>query len=198
MSMGVDVILTVPHSVCLYRDYARLDHMCDLAAATAANEIKRLLERRHIKSIIVPATINRRFDDLNRISSRIHRVDFRETIDELIKKNKGTLKLVLDVHSYNADYEAWEDYEIAVLDDRKLDRKLESYHMVDWLRKNGVTATLVQGIDNDIQDEMHEKGIESYLIEFNESLLNEEGQASNVLTNIASLVAQRIKQHLEE
>lgn len=191
------VFLTAPHSACEDLDLKKIEHMCDLVASAALYAIKAALSREKIPVWTIYADVNRRRLDLNRIASR-NSSQFREGIRSAVHESGGNLKILLDIHSFNSDYLPWEGYEVAILDDRKLSRKLESYNMVTWLEQHGVAVKYVQGISNDIQDEMHlmqdethPQGIESFLIEFNESLAGRTRfEPSSRMTQIATWISE--------
>jgi hypothetical protein len=186
----MEIILTVPHSVCYSRDLAHLDHLCDHAALVAAYEIKSNLDALGVKTWLEPADMNRRRLDLNRLESR-HTTGFRQRIRDRIEGSRKTLKMVLDIHSYPEQYDQWSNYDIAILEDRKPMDGLPAASMHKWLGKNKITSTYVQGVNNDIQDEVHELGFESFLIEFNEGMLNDDDPStpSREISRISLLIA---------
>jgi len=194
----MEVIITVPHGpACNDDDLAKVTHLCDLAAYPAALLIQERLSSRGVNSFVLPADVNRRVVDLNRSPSRSSsKTGFRRKLRELLKTNMGTVKLVLDVHSFPAHYDQWTGHDIVLLEDRQNMEGLPVASLRDYLISTRVNASLFRGEHNDIQDEMHELGYESFLVEFNEDLLNEDASGlMNATSDVSDWVYNFVAKH---
>ncbi len=179
------ILLTVPHSVCpefdsndLNSDSNDLDtesenseHPCDFKAEEMALILKDNLESRgHHVNLELSDTF-RAICDLNRRSCR--ETGFRKRI----RKNSSRDTLILDVHSYPGSDETYGQFEFVILDPSgpssaqlQILRSGMSYLLWIYLLSKGINVGLLQGKDNDIQDEARELGFICLLLEFNEDL----------------------------
>lgn len=160
------ILLTCPHAYCgnnsIDRNYFESEHFCDLIAEDMTNELYTKLSKNNQVDIEIGKTA-RPECDLNRIQCR--NTSFRRKISQKMQN----FDLILDIHSYpsNSEYGA---YQAVILEDRPLSRDLSSYSLYQYLISNGINVGLLQGRGNDIEDESHEKGIDSFLIEFDEDM----------------------------
>lgn len=150
------ILLTVPHAYC--DELLIYGHYCDPIAEEMAKKISR-----KIPVDLEIGDIPRPVCDLNRIACRI--TDFRRRISRKIKN----FDLILDIHSYPSDSE-YGPWDITILEDRQPNLNLTSYSLYKYLQSFGINVGLIYGKDNDIIDEANEKGVDAFLIEFNESL----------------------------
>lgn len=155
------IILTVPHAAC---DNVGA-HPCDSGAPRAAAFLQEALAQKDVQ--ILTGDTPRSVCDLNRIECR-QDTAFRQRLSALRPD------LVLDIHSYPGwplESSSFTPYEIVVLlDGGHAASASLSNRIVGKLVQAGVRAAKLEGIRNDIQDEFHERGIPSTLLEFNESL----------------------------
>lgn len=147
------VVITVPHAYCpVPCSYERL---CDCKAKHWATQLSAKLEEAGIAVQLLAATTPRSKGDFNRIWTRNspYRQSVRHALD--------TARLVLDIHSYPRL--PWPEYDAIVLDDRWPQPR----SLLEFSAATGLPAD-IRGANNDIQDEAHARGIEAFLIEFNE------------------------------
>lgn len=90
--------------------------------------------------------------------------------------------LVLDIHSYPTPH--WSGHNAVVLDDRRPPPQ----SLLSFSAATGI-AVDVRGQGNDIQDEAHARGIEAFLIEFNEQ--GDVTKQTQMIDNIVAWVKQR-------
>lgn len=166
----MSVLLTVPHCLCLYE--GNKNHLCDSIALKAAKNINK-----NNGFTLIKGNISRDKCDLNRINCRD--TYFRKEIMNLIDKYK--IKWVIDIHSFPEVF--LNNFEIYILDDYTEEKTNYCVDFYKYILKNNVNCGYFQGIDNDIMDQTREKGVKSFLIEFNESL------SKNRLNEICSVVA---------
>lgn len=183
---SIFVILTVPHATCTTTSH--INHSCDFAALSAANELSKALENVGIESLVLAGDINRGITDLNRMVSR-YTTDFREAVRAEVRRRSSKREIfVLDVHSYPQNSK-WGLYPIVFLyAGGRVPKWADSMGMaiISELQKP-ITILDNLGQINDIQDEMHSLGVKAILLEFNESNPRE------VLLRIARSIAQSLR-----
>lgn len=156
------IVLTVPHATNTRNQQCTVRDTCDSFALSGASILQTELELNGFQTELIVGNINRLELDLNRIGSRFSAL-FRQKIRDATKEKDV---FVLDVHSFPPDYQwssGMENNNVIVLFDFEKDIN----NIVPIQRLGGIKV--VPGAQNDIMDEMLEKGIPSFLIEFNES-----------------------------
>lgn len=167
------ILLTVPHAVCTNELIQQ--HFCDPIAEKMAVTLYQKLSKRNFVDLEV-GNVPRPSCDLNRRTCR--GTAFRREISRKMR----SFDIVLDIHSYPNDsqYGPWD---IVILEDRPFNENLSSVSLYEYLRSFGVNVGLLLGKDNDITDECSEKGVDAFLIEFNESL---DGSYNDYLATLIS------------
>jgi hypothetical protein len=156
------IILTVPHATNTQNQQCTVRDTCDSFALSAASILQTEFELNGFQTELIVGNINRLELDLNRIGSRFSAL-FRQKIRAAIAEKDDIF--VLDVHSFPPDYQ-WSNKigeNVIVLFDFEKDIS----NVVPIQRLNGIKV--IPGAQNDIMDEMLEKGIPSFLIELNEN-----------------------------
>src|SRR5271154_3725822 len=180
MENDIVFLVTVPHGGC--NSNTAFKRTCDRRAIEAAEMIKKTMESFYRESLYNKTlfyeneTIERSDYDLNRKWSRGN--PWRVELREVMQKNKKSLMLVLDVHSFPQEHFK-KGCRIAILDDVPVNtntkefgryasicfQKLSYAFNRDKIRP---FVRLMNGITNDIQDQTQSLGIQSFLIEFAE------------------------------
>lgn len=165
------ILLTVPHAICPGNDEndENDEHPCDFKAEEMALILKDNLEfKGHQVNLELGDTL-RAICDLNR--KRCRKTKFRQRIREefLDSNDSNNRNLLLDVHSYPDSDETYGQFEFVILDAQILKSEI-SYYLWIYLLSKGINVGLLQGKDNDIQDESREFGFATVLLEFNEDL----------------------------
>jgi hypothetical protein len=147
------VVVTAPHGYC--PTPCSQQRQCDCVAALWASKLNKKLQEAGVASTLLIPLTPRSEGDFNRIWTRDS--PYRQQLTKAME----TAWLVLDIHSYPPPH--WEGYNAIVLDDRRS----PPASLLDFSIVTKITID-VRGQGNDIQDEAHSRGIEAFLIEFNE------------------------------
>jgi hypothetical protein len=147
------VVITAPHAVC--PQPCADGRQCDCAAELWARKLFQKLQDANILSTLLIPLTPRAEGDFNRYWTRD--TPYRRTLTAAMQSSW----LVLDIHSYPPPH--WEGYDAVILDDRRP----APTSLLSFSQTSGIPADL-RGQGNDIQDEAHARGIEAFLIEFNE------------------------------
>lgn len=185
------VVLTAPHAYCVNDRKEEKYHLCDKAAGDAADLLEKHLISRGFKVKKFVSTEHRDKDnDMNRKYTRDR--EYRLNITEYLKTHKGQIIMLLDVHSYPGHLQYYGEFDAYLLDDTKYENhSFSSSLLFKFLVDSGFKSKILQGIQNDIQDQAISEGIESTLIEFNEDLLKNPEK----FNAIAKTVAYAIKEN---
>ncbi len=163
------VVVTVPHAQCPPIAIPT-SHPCDLLAPQAARCLWLKQEKIDVHRPFF-GTIPRTECDLNRVQCR--NTSYRKRVREFVLENQESTVFVLDIHSYPPDTNEWTSYELVVLDDSTTKPRDYSFAFVDFMKDSGIPILLGKGKGNDILVEMRGLGQRSFLLEFNESLMND-------------------------
>lgn len=147
------VVITAPHGYCPIP--CSQQRQCDCVAALWASKLNKKLQAAGVASTLLIPLTPRSEGDLNRIWTRDS--PYRQQLTKAME----SAWLVLDIHSYPPPH--WEGHNAIVLDDRWPPPQ----SLLQFSTATGIAAD-VRGQGNDIQDEAHGRGIEAFLIEFNE------------------------------
>ena len=171
----MNIILTVPHAIAINNQRCKEHRYCDSLAIDAANIIQKTFVQHGIPSIILLGDINRSKIDLNRLESR-NKTVFRD----ILRKSINNKSIVIDIHSFpNTEQWGFADPQKAIF---LYDADIQKSPLAQIISKSN---KLLKGINNDIQDEMHELGLESILLEVNENYLE---YVSVVATQLVSAI----------
>ena len=161
------VVLTLPHA---HDDGINDGHDTDWKCVEAAMRVAGHLHDNGIDADIIKGDKDRDFIDLNREESQL--TDFHKSLDKLLDKNP---LLLLDIHSYPADYPVWGGYDVVLFangpvhDDKDNEDALD---LAKHIRGNAPGAKVLIDTADWRKHFIHNKGlmrgIESHLIEFNE------------------------------
>lgn len=185
------IILTIPHAKCRFPDIKGPENCDKVAKEMGELLFYKLKEITTVKKFVSDeyrenCDYNRYFcKKFSNKKSRTYDANpndnkpgFRERITNEVKKYQGDYRIfVLDVHSYHVS-------KFGNSTMRKKVKKLDIYFLNnnytskiadncnDFLEKKGIKTKVYLGKigQNDIMDEMNDKGIENFLIEFNEDL----------------------------
>ena len=168
-----EVLLTVPHALCPPRYVEPPAHPCDWTAWDSALLLAAALEATgDVVPVLAPADVPRFVCDLNR--ARCRDTPYRRRVRRHLRERRGVATLVLDVHSFPAEYEGFGDVPLAVLDDVGRGARRPSAlgaSLARWMDDAGVPMNLLPGVYNDIQDEArYSLGVPALLLEFNEGI----------------------------
>jgi hypothetical protein len=165
-------IITVPHATSLQNTECTTHEGCDTVALQAARYVRTALNQVGIQTRILQGDINREALDLNRIASR-YVSTFRQTLRDMVDKHT----FVLDMHSYPSS-ERWglSDAQPAIF----LLEKNNIPISITKFQSFFAQTPILQGVNNDIQDEMMERDIPCILLELNEDTF------SSVLPSLTS------------
>ena len=161
------VVLTLPHA---HDDGINDGHDTDWKCVEAAMRVAGHLHDNGIDADIIKGDKDRDFIDLNREESQF--TDFHKSLDKLLDKNP---LLLLDIHSYPADYPVWGGYDVVLFangpvhDDKDNEDALD---LAKHIRENAPGAKVLVDTADWRKHFIHNKGlmrgIESHLVEFNE------------------------------
>jgi|SRR5579871_5412994 len=162
----MNVVLTVPHSICLDDNKS---HFCDSSAYKNAYNLHNIIRELSpdTKTQLFKSDTYRKICDENRAKCRDK--PFRQLIDKNIDSNT----VLLDIHSFPKYGFGSIDHDVVLLYLYSLDSN--TYNLMKHLQQKGVTVGSFKGtIDNDILYTTRKKVKYNLLIEFNESLSLEE------------------------
>ena len=166
------VFITAPHAGCFKNLPQR---HCDRLAEEAALSLRSLLPN----SEIFIGRVFRGDLDLNRDESLDH--PFRVEIRELAEELQPTI--LLDVHSFPEKDTNFGDIDIAILDEKPGTDYGHDLHR--YLRDNTTyRISYFSGINNSIMEEMREMGTPAILIEYRESMTdNDLATINNIIVD---------------
>ncbi len=152
------IILTIPHMINTKGQRCEVRDVCDSMAQKAALVFVEALKSTAIPHSVIEGDVNRLRKDLNRKESR-NVTAFRRSLRSEISERT----FVLDVHSFPADF-LWDAKKenIGIL--------LIDYPGHAHLLEHFMQLSVLTGVQNDIQDEVHEQKGGSALIEVNEAI----------------------------
>jgi hypothetical protein len=197
------VILSVPHYICGV-PYPENSHECDFTAGVAADTLNKqfndVVQQRHtskqfaVNPVLLKGDIARAYVDLNRRPARTASgTSMRTRLSSMLKSSNPKTTLLLDVHSYPADYRGWVGTDMAILDSDWRDVTL-GYQLYSALFDDRIVINYSQtGLVNDIMDEaVFDHKIDAALLEFNE------GNNINKTRRLARLIVKNVYKYIIE
>jgi hypothetical protein len=158
----MNVLVTVPHAVCVSKVYRDCDRLAEQAGRQLAT---------HLRAQLLVGDVYRANVDLNRYGARS--IGFRVKVRKALADTH--VNLLLDVHSF-PNSETWRLYErpdIVVLDNVPMSKHWLKF--VQALAKStDLNVAHLPGGENDIVEEARAMGVRAILIEFREGLSAEQ------------------------
>ena len=158
-----DVIITVPHAK---DDKVDDGHDTDWNAEKASHELANALLEKGIDPIVMIGEDNRDIWDLNREHSS------GRPFHIALNKNLKNADILLDIHSYPADYEAWGDYDVVLFAFGPFhteEDNNDTMELARWITEECPDTKVLIGQADMIRNYIQHKGmirdIESHLIE---------------------------------
>jgi hypothetical protein len=170
------IVLTVPHAVAPLWPGVRDDdhHESDVLAERASIALEAALQRTQIPTRRFVAQVPRIVCDLNRNWCR--QEGFRPAVTELLGRRKQKM-LLLDIHSFPAFHMALDFYIIYEPASSTRSKRLAASLCAAIQRDTESSCHMFPGDGNDIIAEADSLGVPALLLEFNETLSNEQLEA---------------------
>lgn len=181
-----NIILTIPHSVCISNEY----HLCDYSAEKFANIFNKDLQDIKLKTYIIKSNQNRMILDDNRYSNKELTIKHDSLLWKTLRETiHDTKTIIFDIHSFPSTTKDFGDYDVGILDImpyQSIVKQLNTY-----LSNNNIKSNILQAAvgHNSILDvfTLHPLYIPVLLLEINEKLNEKE------LENISKIITSFLK-----
>jgi hypothetical protein len=176
-------ILTVPHATCPADPQLEYMHPCDVKSEELARAIETKISSGNVHVHV--STTPRTKTDANRRWAR-ENTEYRKELTRMIvdKKKADVRVVVLDIHSFSPESEAWGRYDTVLLDTHREGPLMYTENLRKNIESNDLRVTTMHGsYVNDIVYEARTLGVVSVLVQVNENI------SADKLNRLAKAVA---------